>query len=183
MLNKKYIIHVFTLILLIVSGCSQTQQQGSTRASKVQKPMIDSSPAKPARKEKLHTQNKKTEKRYYVFNKQKFSATEPVIKAGVKVFDMQLNTYAHVTNKVVAVLKDSSQFREKLVLQELVTNSNFVTNGNVDFRFVTNGVVEIIFKHKQTNMLEMYKTVAEMKNVTQAELLLQYQSRITAQEY
>ena len=169
--------------LVVLAGCAQSQPEESANTKTGQTSEIKSSPLKITKKSQMEAKKGKTARRYFAFNNQKFRTAAHSIKAGVKVFDGQLNSYAYVTNKVVAVLADSSQFKEKAVMQALVTNSKIVTNVNVDFHFVTDGVVEIIFKNRQTDMLAMYKVISALPNVSQAELLLKYQGRIPAQEY
>lgn len=169
--------------LLVLAGCAKSQPVSVANNKTAPTAEIKSSPLKIARKNTMDAKKGKQEKYYYIINNQKFRATASAINAGVKVFDMQLHSYAFVTNKVVAVLKDSSQFKENDVTQALVTNSKIVTNGDVNFHFVADGVVEISCQNKRANMLQMYKTISAMPNVTQAELILQYQGRISPQEY
>gem|GEM_PF-5436674 len=182
-MNKDNIYQLFMASLLVLAGCAQSQPDESANTKTGQMSEIKSSPLNIPQKSNMEAKKGKTDKRYFAFNNQKFRTGARSIKAGVKVFDGQLNSYAYVTNKVVAVLVDSSQFKEKTLMQALVTNSKIVTNANVDFHFVTDGVVEIIFKNRQVDMLAMYKVISALPNVSQAELLLKYQGRIPAQEY
>lgn len=183
MLTKVFNYQFFIVFLWILSGCSLTPRQTELSTAKIPDLVLNSGTEKPLKSQSLPHHYLQSDLYYHAFNQQKFRTTVPSILVGVEVFDMSLNSYAHVTNKVVAVLKDSSQFDEGVFFDVLASKSKFSTHDKVVFNFVANSVVEFTFIHKKVNMLTMYQIISAMPNVAQTELLLQYRDKNSPSQF
>lgn len=183
MLKKVFNYQFPSIFLVLFSGCSATQQQAQKETAKSQHLAMGTVIIQPLPTEKVPALEKKSDQYYTVFNQQKFWTKLPDIRVGVAVFNIQLNEYAFVTNKVVAVLKDSSRFREDMYLEALGAKSKFVTPDKVNFHFIAHSVVEFSFTNKKVNMLEMYQVISAMPNVAQTELLLQYRDKNSPSQF
>ncbi len=174
---------IFLLGLLVSCNDQQTSDHSSEPKSNEQKP-AGGTPPKILKDNVDAVKNNAEGKgesvvKSVLLNAGKFQYQSSQITSGTRVFDVQLQEYAVVTNRIVVVLNGAAVAGKSIAPEALQSRLGTKTS----IRPLANNVYEISFSGSETDMYKQYQTLLNLEGVSKTELQLQYGSRDQQAEY